>query len=458
MPSLAALLLGSLFAMLFMHAGCSVDSAPVADIVDVPEGFSASGRQDVPDRWWLAFEDAELNAIVHQVLESNFTARTAWQRLREAQAVVARESAGLYPAVDGYVDGEKTWTDSDDSKTFQIGLAAEYEVDLWGRVRSNLEAERQQVQARYADYQTVVLSLAAETVLTWYQLHEAAAQIELIRKQIETNEKVLDLLKTRFGSGQIRTTDLLRQERLLEATREQRIAAESRMGVLEHRLAILMGRPPRRDAAYAYHSLPDLPPLPKTGIPAELVRRRPDVRTAFHELRAADRRVAAAISDQYPRLTILASLYTADTDAADLYDDWVGSFAGSLVGPLFDAGRRRAEVRRTQAVKDQRLYSYGQAVLTAFQEVEDALILELKQRERLASLAEQAALAKETFERLNNEYLNGVSDYIDVLLALTNEQQLQRDMIAAHMTLLGYRIALYRALAGGFDTRREESL
>ncbi len=454
---LVALLSLLLSALLFIHTGCSVDSTPVTDIVDMPQGFSASGQQDIPDRWWTIFEDSQLNAIVAEVLNANFTLRSAWQRLREAEAVVVRESAGLYPMADGYAEGARTQSQSDDSGTSQLGLAAEYEVDLWGRIRSNVDARRYEAKARRADYQTVALSLAAETVLTWFRLNEAFAQTQLIREQIGANEKILRLLKSRFDSGQIRTADILRQQRLLESTREQLITAESRMGVLEHRLAVLMGKSPAMEAAYVYHPVPDLPPLPQTGVPAELVQRRPDVRTAFHQLQAADQRVAAAISDQYPRLTITASVYTTDTGTARLFDDWVRSFAGGLTAPLFDAGRREAEVHRTRAVKEQRLYSYGQAVLTAFQDVEDALILEEKQRERLISLTEQTSLAEETFERLNNEYLNGVSDYIDVLVALTNKQQLERDVIAARMTLLAYRISLYRALAGGLDTRQEDS-
>ena len=436
-------------------AGCSSPPKEPASPVDAPQAFSRSGAEEVPDRWWTTLDDGRVNALVDRALESNFDLRTAWSRLREARAVADRESSRLYPHLDGLAGGEITRGESGDDERLRLGLAAEYEVDLWGRIESSVEAEKLRARASLADYRTAALSVSAEVVRTWYQLLETHNQHELITRQIETNRKVLDLLKTRFGSGQIRRADILRQQQLLEATREQRLATESRMGVLEHQLAVLLARSPPEEISYSRRELPDLPPLPRTGLPVELVRRRPDVISAFHELRAADSDVAAAISDQYPRLTLTASLSTAEDDATDIFRDWARSFAGDLVAPLLDAGRREAEVDRTRAVRMQRLYEYGQTVLTAFREVEDALVQEKKQRARIRSLEEQVRLARETYERLKHEYLNGAGDYIDVLTALTDEQRLQRDLLSARLRLVEFRIALYRALAGGFETDRE---
>jgi outer membrane protein TolC len=266
---------------------------------------------------------------------------------------------------------------------------------------------------------------------------------------------VLRLLRARFGSGQIRAVDILRQEQLVESTRERRIAAQSRVHVVEHLLAVLLGRSPQAGVELERVELPELPPLPDTGLPAELVQRRPDVRRAHDLLRAADRDLAAAVSRQYPRLSLTASLSTAGEDASDLFDDWARSFAGNLVGPLLDGGERRADVARAEALREQRLYEYGQATLTAFREVEDALVRERKQLRQLDSLRRQVELASRTYEQLRIEYFNGLADYIDVLTALTDQQQLRRDLIAARLELLDIRIGLYRALAGGFRTDRE---
>ena len=447
--------LTSIFVMTGILVGCSSAPKEPNSPTDIPNEFSASGTRKAPDRWWTAFDDERLSSLVDQALKSNFNLKTAWSRLREARSIVDRESSRLYPDLDGLAQGEISGGDSGVDERLRLGLTSEYEVDLWGRIESRVEAERYRARATLEDYRTAALSLSAEVVRTWYQLVEAHNQYDLLTDQIKTNQKVLSLLKTRFGSGQIRRADILRQEQLLESTREQRLATESRMQLLEHQLAVLLGKPPPEEVRYTNRDLPDLPPLPETGLPATLVRRRPDVVSAFHELRAADSDLAAAISNQYPRLTFTASLATTESDASNLFDEWARSFAGDLVAPLLDAGQREAEVDRTRAIRMQRLYEYGQTILTAFREVEDALIQEKKQLQRIRSLEEQVRLAKETYERLKYEYFNGAGDYIDVLAALTDEQRLRRDLLSARLALLEFRIALYRALAGGFKTSRE---
>lgn len=271
---------------------------------------------------------------------------------------------------------------------------------------------------------------------------------------METNEKVLKLLKVRFSSGQIRSVDILRQVQLVEATREQQIFAETRLQVLKHALAVLLGKPPQTDIQTIGTSLPEFPPIPETGVPAELIERRPDVRSAFNLLQAADRDLAAAISNQYPRISISASISTGAYDIQDLFTDWGRGIAGELLAPLFRGNELRAEVDRVEAVKQQRLYEYGHAVLTAFREVEDALVQEKQQQKSIESLERQVELAVQTNDQLRSEYLNGMSNYLDVLTALDEEQQLRRDLLSSKLALLEYRIALYQALAGSLETDR----
>lgn len=274
--------------------------------------------------------------------------------------------------------------------------------------------------------------------------------MSLIEKQISTNEKILKLLNSQFGSGQIRTADILRQKQLIESNREQKYALQSRVEVLEYQLSLLLGQAPKQRVIVAGLPLPDLPPLPDTGLPANLLARRPDVQASLFRLRAADRDVAEALSDQYPRLNLSISVSTSEEEGAvDIFDDWARSFAAGLAAPLLDAGQRRAEVRRAGAVKDQRLYEHGQVMLSALKEVEDALIQENRQAAQIASIKEQIKLVEQTNERLQHDYFNGAGDYIDVLSSLINEQELQRDLKAAKLELIEFRIALYRALAGG---------
>jgi NodT family efflux transporter outer membrane factor (OMF) lipoprotein len=437
-------------------AGSQEASAPV----EPPSQFSRSGTQDVPDEWWTVFDNARLNALVDSATAANFTLRTAWQRLQAAEAVVDRASGPLYPDLqaEGGVE-RRGGTDPavEEGETFSLGLSSAYEIDLWGRLRSRVEAERFRAEATRAAYQTAALSVSAEVVRTWYRLAETRSQLALIDRQVETNTTVLTLIENRFEAGQVRSVDVLRQRQLVESTRERRTVVEERAEVLKNRLAVLLGRPPQAGVPAAPDSLPALPPLPETGVPVDLVQRRPDVQTAFNRLRAADRELAAAISDQYPRLTLTASASTVANRAGDLFETWAYSFAGNLLAPIFRGGELRAEVDRTEAVRTQRLYEYGQTILVAFREVEDALVREQKQREQLRQLRTQVRLARRSYEQLRVQYLNGTADYLDVLTALDEVQQLRRDRLAARLTLVEDRIALYRALAGAVDTGRGEA-
>ena len=438
-------------------AACTPKTAKVALPLEPPETFSWSGTVEAPERWWIAFDDQKLNTLVDHAIDSNFNLMIAWQRFRAAEAVVDRESSYLLPDIEASLQGATNYPQPDfvGGENLRFGLSSSYELDLWGRIRSRIEAEEFRAEATFFDYQAAAVSLSAEITRNWYQLMAAWQQLEIVEEQLETNEKILRLLRARFGSGQIRGVDILRQEQLLAGSMEQRILLEARIQVLENQLAVLLGFPPQEELEYLPDTLPVLPPLPETGIPAKLVQRRPDVKRAFFQLKAADREVAAAISNQYPRFTISGSVSVRANNAEELFQDWAYSLAGNLLAPLFYGGRLSAEVDRTRAVKEQFLYEYAQRVLIAFQEVEDALILERKQAERIAVLEEQLSLAERAYEQLRVEYFNGLRDYLEILTALNQEQQLRQNLLTAKLNLLEYRISLYRALAGSFETERE---
>jgi len=421
--------------------------------------LSGFGDAAMPDQWWTAFDDSVLNEQVDTALTDNFDLAAAWQRLRQARSIVQRERADLFPALDGLAGAEVRGGDDNDQQTeFSAGLEASYEWDLWGRIESRVEAERFRASATLADYHTASLSLAAEVAVAWYRRVEARLQLALIQRQVDVNEKVLELLRTRFAAGQSRSPDVLRQRELIETTKQQAVVQRARIAVLEHQLAVLQGMAPQSEIVWPERDLPELPPSPSTGVAAELVQRRPDVQRALLRVKAADRELASAVSDQYPRIALTASLSSAAEHPEDLFREWLVSLAGQVTAPLFDAGQRRAEVERTEALRQEAVDVYGQTVIEAFREVEDALSQEQYQAELLTRIRNRLALARQTYEQLRTQYLNGVTDYIAVLTALTDQQQLERDLLAAERILLEQRITLYRALAGRFETPTEREM
>lgn len=409
----------------------------------------------MPDRWWTAFDDAALNIQIDRALDNNFSLAAAWQRLRAARALARREASDLWPDLDGFAEAAGTFrSDGPEQADFALGVDAAYQVDLWGQIRSRVEAERLRASATLADYHSTALTLSAEVARTWFALIEAHAQLALLNEQIETNLTVLGLQQWRFAVGQIRLADVLRQRQLVEATREQVAVVQSEVAVLEHLLAVLQGRPPQTARYDTGAVLPTLPPLPDTGLPAELVNRRPDVRRDFLALQAADRDLASAISAQYPRINLTASVITAAESPENLFQEWIASVAGQVIGPLFDGGQRRAEVDRTAAVVRQRLTEYGQTVLIAYSEVEDALARERYQRDRIALLNAQLDLARRASMQLREQYVffGEETDFLDVLSSTTEEQRLQRATLSARLELILIRIQLYLALAGDFES------
>jgi NodT family efflux transporter outer membrane factor (OMF) lipoprotein len=338
-----------------------------------------------------------------------------------------------------------------------LGAVASYELDLWGRVRSSRNAAALDVLATREQLEAAAITLSAQVAEVWYGLVEQRGQVAVLQRQIQVNSNVLEVITARFHSGQAGAADVLRQQQLVESGRGDLVVAEARAILLEHQLAILQGRPPRGTVApveSVLPSLPSLPSLPEAGLPSELVRERPDIRQAFYQVLAADRRVAVAVADQFPRISLTAGVDTSGTQWRDLFDNWMATLAANVVAPLFDGGARRAEVALRRAVVSENLNNYGQTVLNALGEVEDALELERRQREYFTSLDQQLELSRRTVERIKDGYLNGATAYLDILQALVSQQSLERSQLQAQRELLQDRIALCRALAGGWELTR----
>lgn len=440
--------------------GCASTEPDSPALPETPPAFSATGNAASPAQWWIAFEDEELNESVALALRDNPSIAAAAQRLRAARAVLRQSSADRWPNLNASARA-RTEDDPDEEETTEtltLGFEAAFEIDLWGRIADQTRAQALRTEATMADWHTAALSLTAEVVRTELRLREARARQNLLRRQLETNQQVLQLLQTRFANGRIRAADVLRQEQLMESTRDRLLNARARSATLRTLLLTLQGQVPTRGQASPVDSpaspnpvraLPTLPPLPDTGIPANLLQNRPDLRAAWFQVLAADRETAAAIANRFPRLTLTASLSTTEENGTtEIFDDWLQSFAAGLLLPLIDAGERRAEVERRRALREEALQNYRSAALTAFREVEDALVREQTQADRRQSLRRQLELAQQAYQQLRLQYRNGTTDYIEVLTALTDTQQLQRDLLEARRQLLEFRVALYRALAG----------
>lgn len=446
-PIWILVLLGSL------TSACSHQPAATPDATPLPEHFSGSGTAPLPDHFWQPFDDNQLNDLVKQALRNNPSLAAKGEVLAQADALLRQQKAGYWPTLDFSLGAARSDGDSVDSvETYNGGLSASYEVDLWGRVRDTVSAAEMDRMASAEDLKAANVSLAATVSSTWYQLVGQRGLRQLQQEQIDVNEKVLKLILARFQQGKTDAADVLRQKVLLEQNRAALASYESNIAVLEHALAVLLGEVPKAVTLPQAAVLPALPPLPDTGLTADWLQQRPDIRAAWYSLQAADSRIAAAVAERYPRLDLSASLTSSSGNASDLFDDWLENLAANLLLPVVDGGARRAVVSQREAQFRESFFNYRQTLLNAVAEVEDALSQEQFQLRRIQHLQTKQTLDNQVVERLGLRYRAGAVEYLDVLQALITQQQTQQDLLTARQQLLEYRIALARALATGWQT------
>lgn len=431
---------------------CQQRPAPAEPETLAPASFSDTGTAAVPGHWWENLDDPALQGLIDRALDNNRSLRAAAARLEQARAVASREGAQRWPSLN--LSGEAARQRDDAGNTAELftgGARASWELDLWGRVRAAAQSADLEARASGAALEDAAVSLAAEVANAWFALLEARLQERILNEQLDINRQMEELIRLRFRQGQVTVSDVLRQEQLVEQTRGELVEVRRNQENLTLQLAVLVGATPGEFQPPDSETLMAPPPRPDTGVPVELLARRPDVRAALLRVRAADRRVAAAMAERLPRIDLTASITDSAASASDLFSNWLAEFSAAVAMPLFDAGRRRAEVRRNRGVLKEAISDYEQAVLEAIRDVEDALSAEHRQRERLESLRQQRQLAEQVLTRLRSRYTRGATDYLDVLDALTREQQLQRQVLTARRRLLANRITLYRTLAGGWE-------
>jgi multidrug efflux system outer membrane protein len=445
--------------LLLLVGGCSPQVKKPVMPVEISDSFSDTGTAPLPEKWWSAFEDDELDGLIESALTNNFGLQTAWDRLAQTEAIARKNSAILRPQAELEAFFRRSRQENQGltnySSLYTLGIAASYEVDLWSKLRSLQNASQLDVEASRDAVDTAAITLAASIANTWYQIGESKALVRIAQEQIDTNKKVLDIVTVQFRKGMASAADVLRQRQLVASTEALLIAAEETVELLQYQLSVLIGKQPALAWQQTSIDLPDLPPMPEIGIPAEVLQRRPDVRQGYRQIQSADQRLAAAIADQYPRVSILADIETSSgTSAHNLFDDWLANLAANAIQPLFDADLRKAEVERQKAVVSERIHTWGQTILYALQDVEAALTWHQQQTQLLENLKHQLSLARQTYQRNRESYIKGQVDYIRVLESLQSLQELERNVVRAQSNLIQSRIDLYRSIAGPFDLSR----
>lgn len=429
--------------------------------IQAPDSFSTTGAEPMQEKWWRAFDDNELTDLIDRALSNNFDLQVAWDRLVQTQALAEQTNASLWPQASLTGEVGRTRQEADGAvnytSLYSVGVAASYEVDLWSELRSTRRAARLNVEAQRDAIDTAAITLAASIANTWYQLAEAKTLVRIARDQIKTNQDVLKIVTVKWRKGAVSAADVFRQRQLVASTQAQLITAEETVQLLQYALSVLIGEKPEMAWQQTSIEPPKLPPLPTIGVPTEVLLRRPDVRQSYRQVQAADQRLAAAIADQYPRLSISAYAETSSTvKVSDLFDDWLANLAANAVQPLFDRDLRKAEVRRQEAIVSERIHTWSQTILDALEEVESAITRERQQIQLIKNLEYRLKLARLTYKRNQESYIKGQVDYIRVLESLESLQTLERNSATARRTLIQRRVDLYRSIAGPCELQPPE--
>ena len=445
--------------------------------------------------WWDQFKDAELSRLERRVARSNLDVRLATVRLVESRAQLRQTSASQYLTVNGTAgytrqqisakevqrglqdayttsNGLSSFLGSNLNKnsvrqelgslqipvidTFQDGIDASWELDLWGRVRRTIESARATLQASEEDQRSTLVSEFAEVARDYMTLRGQQAQLALLRDNLRVAQASVDLTRTRFRGGLTTELDVENAVSQLDSVTSQIPDAERQIAVQINAIGLLMGEPPQalraelEDAA----PIPPVPPRVPVGVPSELARRRPDIREAEAQLHAATASVGVAVAAFYPRVTLSGALNFQSLSIRDLgfWSAAAYNFGPSISLPIFQGGQLRGQLQLSEARQQESAVNYQKTVLQAWQDVDNALTAYAAEQRKHDALERSVRSYQRALVLARDQYANGLQTFLNVLEAERSLFGARGDLVSSTTSVSSDLVQLYNALGGGWET------
>jgi multidrug efflux system outer membrane protein len=458
---------------LMFTLGCTVGPGykrPAAQVPDTWKGEgpwqAATPKDAIPKgTWWQIFHDAELDRMEQDLLQANQSLDAARDRLTQARAQARIASSAYFPQVSvdpsaarQRLSGNRPLSGSTVAPSpvtqdvFSVPFSVSYELDLFGRVRRNLEAANASLQGSAADLENVRLVLTAELAADYFNLRELDREAGVVRQSVEIQQKGLDLVNHRHEGGVANGLEVAQQAALLDSTATQLQLVLQQRAQFEHAIAVLLGK---SASVFSVAEAPfDVtPPAIPAGVPSEILERRPDIATSERLMAFENVQVGIAMTAFYPHITLDGSGGWQSRDIATLVNapSLFWSLGGDLLQPIVNGGRNRANLAATRAAYDESVANYRESVLIAFQQVEDGLSgLALLDQ---AAKTQQAAVtdSRRALDIANDRYVGGVTTYLDVITAqstLLSNERLATQLLGQQMTT---SVFLVKALGGAWD-------
>jgi NodT family efflux transporter outer membrane factor (OMF) lipoprotein len=416
--------------------------------------------------WWTVFRDPILDGLIQNAYQQNLTLRVAGARILEAQAQRDIATGNLFPqSQSAFADYSRVKLSQTVANppavawfsNWDMGLTASWELDFWGRFRRAIEAADAELDASVENYDDVLVVLLSDVAANYVQYRTFQQRLAYAQANVEIQRKAVQLSNDKFTDGATTERDLRQAQQVLEQTEALIPALEIGKRLAANRLCTLLGMPPIDLEARLGQGfgIPTVPPDVVVGVPADLVRRRPDVRRAERLVAAQSARIGIAVSDLYPHITVLGTIGVESEHIGNLFqtDSMIGEISPGVRWDILNYGRLVNNVRVQDARFQALAYTYQDQVLTAGREVEDALVAFLRTQQQAQHLSASVAAASRTMDITNEQYVQGAVDFTPLFLfesILTTQQ----DQLAATQGDIALSlIAVYRALGGGWEIR-----
>jgi NodT family efflux transporter outer membrane factor (OMF) lipoprotein len=473
---------------LFLVAGCTVGPNYHAPDIKPEDQFAALDQNGAPlsrpvaeaadlSRWWTQFHDPELESLIARALSANLDLLTAASRVREARAQEIVTGAAELPTVNASGNTLQLHSGSNPLQgltgsqggaasgppasggtnlhLYSLGFDATWEVDVFGGTRRAVEAARAGSEAARWQMRDGEVTLTAEIAADYITLRSDQARLALLDEQRDSGQGTLDLVAARARTGFVTELDVNQQRSLLASTLAQRPQLMAEMAAMRHAIAVLLALQPvalDRELA-AVQPLPPLPPRLPVGLPSDLLRSRPDIREAERRLAQATANVGVAVADLYPKFNLIAALSLAAPEIGALFNSTSLSEAGvgMVTWPVFNAGKTEANIGAKTEEENQAYYAYQKTVLGAVQNAEDALTRYAGDQQRFIALRNAAETARASTQLALQQYQAGLTIYINVLQAQSQELTSRDNLAQAQAQLATDLVSLFKALGGGWQ-------
>lgn len=461
------ILKATLFFCILTIAGCTVgpdyhpqDAKTPSAWTDTAPIKATSVYADLVN-WWKEFNDPNLTSLVERATNTNLDLLQAETRIRQARAAKGIVAGRLWPAVDAsgsYTRGRIPIPGNPDAPTrdlFQAGLDAAWELDVFGGVRRSVETAEADVQFAVEDHRDVLVTLVSEVTLNYIELRGFQQEIVIARNNLEAQQKTAELTRKKFEGGLVGTLDVANADAQVATTASQIPLLEAAAQHAIHNLGVLLGLEPTAllKELSPTDSIPFAPPEVPTGIPSQLLRRRPDIRRAEAAIHGATARIGVATADLYPKFDLTGSVSFQNEQLHELIN-WKDRFW--TVGPavdwqIFSAGRVNSNIELQKALRDETVLAYQKTVITALADVENALVAYAREYERHKALVDAVAANRKAVDSATQLYERGLTDFLNVLVAQRSLYTSEDTLVQSTRNLSTDLVALYKALGGGWD-------